>query len=119
MKITKVTGQNNCQSTLDLDTKIDIENTNPNIDQKLCDSSMNIIFQSPVPKEDYFKSNRVRDSIIGSKEYKKKENSGRRKSMKRSFSKGGSRSSQIINPLTDSYECQNIQLDRYYSEKNL
>jgi hypothetical protein len=106
------------ESTLELDT----ENTNPNVEpqNQFFDSSANVIFQSPVP-EDYSSENDLKFEDIESNEVvvNQKDTPNLYSKFKRSLSRGGNRSSQALNPLTESYCSQNVNIERYNSVGNL
>ena len=109
-----------CESTFEFDTRFDIENTDPNVENavtKFYDSSANVIFQSPIPEDD-LSDRDLREEDIQSNEIiiNTNENSNIFNNYKRSLSRGGNRSSQMMNPLTESYECNNNpSLERYNS----
>lgn len=112
-----------CDSTLDIDTRFDIENTNPNMENavnKFYESSTNVIFQSPVP-QDSLSDNDLRYEDIESNEVvvNQKETPRLYNNLKRSLSRGTNRASQVMNPLTESYCSQNINIERYNSVGNL
>jgi len=112
-----------CDSTLDIDTRFDIENTNPNMENavnKFYESSTNVIFQSPVP-QDSLSDNDLRYEDIESNEVvvNQKETPRLYNNLKRSLSRGTNRASQVMNPLTESYWSQNINIERYNSVGNL
>lgn len=101
----QIESSRNCESTLDLDTRFDVENTDPNIEttvNKFYDSTANVIFQSPVPGDDFSDEEIQSNEVI----LNRKETPNVFAKYKRSFSRGGNRSSQLMNPLTESYECQ-------------
>lgn len=111
-------------STLDFDTRYDVENTDPNLDpnqHQFYDSSANVIFQSPVPEDGYSDEEyddrdiHYREVILDTKDTPNIYTGYN----KRSLSRGGNRASQMINPLTESYDCQNVNLERYNSMGNL
>lgn len=110
------------ESTLELDTKFDIENTNPNVEpqNQFYDSSANVIFQSPVP-EDNSSDNDLKFEDIESNEVvvNQKETPNLYSKFKRSLSRRGNRSSQALNPLTESYNSQHVNIERYNSVGNL
>jgi hypothetical protein len=108
-------------STIDLDTGNDIENTNPNTQNKFYDSSTNVIFQSPTRGDD-LSENDLKDERVALNEVvvnRNKDTPVMYSKYQRSISRGAHRSSQIINPLTESYECQNKNMERYNSVGNL
>ena len=124
-KIVKTNRSKQCESIVDFDDRYEAENTDPNIEcdkNRFYDSSANVIFQSPIP-EDNFSDQELREIEEPRRQIviNKNECSNIYNNYKRSLSRGGNRSSQIMNPLTESYECnnQNINLERYNSMGNL
>ena len=114
-------------STLDLEDvqKDDSENTDPNIDQALSkfnDSCANVIFQSPVA--DVKPSKRVDEDALQSFVLQKETpalintRGGGKRSLSRAAATSNTRASCMINPLTESYDCRNANLDRYNSMKS-
>lgn len=107
-------------SMIDLDTRLDIENFDPNIVNKFYDSSANVASQSPMDREDLsendlkYDRNRTKEVIINGT----KDTPAIFSHYRRPISRGGQRSSLMINPLTESYECQNNNLERYNSLGN-